>query len=69
MGKMKKIYEETFAKGIYEDDSLNAVCNYIVAVSHKPTEEDSELAMGDIGELSYLSVLEKKIKVVLYIEE
>jgi hypothetical protein len=66
---MKKIYDETFKKGVYSDDELNEVGRLLNPISHKPTEKESELVNGDIGDFSYLTILDKKIRIVLYVED
>ena len=66
---MKKIYDETFNKGVYSDDDINEVIRKLNPISHKPTEEESEIANDDIGDWSYLTVLEKRIRIVLYVED
>ncbi len=66
---MKKIYDETFKKGVYSDDDLNIVGRLLNPISHKPNEEELELVNGDIGDFSYFTVLDKKIRIVLYVDE
>ncbi len=69
MGKMNKVYDETFKKGAAYDDSLDGGMRKIATVSHKPTDEESDLVGGDVGDMSYYSVLEKKVRIVIYIED
>lgn len=49
---MKKILDKTWAAGAMHDDELIAAMATLNAISHKPTEEESELVSGDIGEMS-----------------
>ncbi len=69
MGKLLKVYDEIFKKGVTDEDNLMLVQRLIGNVSHKPTEEESELVNGDVGAFSYSCILEKKIRIVLYIED
>lgn len=69
MGKLIKMYDETFNKGAHSDDSLDEIGRIIAGVSHKPTQNESKLVNGDIGDMSYYSILDKKIRIVLYIED
>lgn len=66
---MKKIYDKTFKKGVQSDDDLNRVIRLLNPISHKPTEDESELVNDDIGDLSYYTILDKKVRIVLYVED
>ena len=66
---MKKIYDETFKKGVQSDDQLNEVIKLLNPISHKPTSEESEIVNGDIGDWSYFTILDKKIRIILYVED
>ena len=65
---MEKIYDETFKKGVHADDDLYAVMRLLNPISHKPDIEESELVNGDVGDTSYYTILDKKIRIVLYVE-
>lgn len=69
MGKLKKIYDHTFTKGVHDEDQLYEHMRRITEISHKPTDQDSAMVNGDVGDFSYSTILEKKIRIVLYIEE
>ncbi len=65
----KKVFEQEYKKGAIDDDSVNLVLNELNRISRKPTEEDSDLVNGDIGDMSYSSIYTKNFKIVLYIDE
>ena len=65
---MKKIYDETLKEGVYTDDDLYAVMRLLNPISHKPSTEESELVNGDVGDTSYCTILDRKIRIVLYVE-
>ena len=66
---MTKIYDETFKKGVQSDDDLNTVIRLLNPISHKPTEKEAELVNDDIGDWSYYTILDKKVRIVLYVED
>ena len=66
---LKKAYDETFIKGVIDEDQLNDHLKILNSISHKPTEDESDLVNGDIGDLSYSVILEKKVRIVVYVEE
>ena len=65
---MEKIYDETLKKGVYADDDLYAVMRLLNPISHKPRIEESELVNGDVGDTSYYTILDRKIRIILYVE-
>lgn len=69
MGKLTKVYDETFKKGAHSDDAVTAVIACLNDISHKPEESESKLVNGDVGEFSYFTIYDKKFRIVLYIEE
>jgi len=66
---MKKKFDQTFEKGAVYDDDIMQIIREINHISHKPTEEEKGIVAGDVGELSYYTILRKKIRLVLYVEE
>jgi hypothetical protein len=65
---MDKIYDETFKAGVYSDDDINAIMRVLTSITHKPSESESGLVNGDTGDFSYYTIIEKKIRIVLYAE-
>lgn len=66
---MKKVFDKTFKKGVHSDDSVGEAEKTLVAISHKPTEQESKLVNGDIGDMSYYCIYEKKFRIIVYIED
>ena len=64
---MKKIYDVTFDKGAVYDDDMNECITALNPYSHKPTKEESKLVDGDIGDFSYYTIMEKKVRIIVYI--
>lgn len=69
MGKLKKVYDKTFSKGPHQDDSIDTAMHVLNPISHKPTEHEYDLVCGDIGDMSYYTIFDKKFRIVVYIEE
>ena len=69
MGKLKKVFDQTYAKGVVNDDCVTAALYPLNHVSHKPYDTESELVNGDVGDMSYYTIYDKKFRIVVYIEE
>lgn len=61
---MKKIYDQTFPKGSVDDDQLYQHIRELNEFSEKPKDEQ-----GNTDELSYQTLLKKKIRIVVYVEK
>lgn len=72
---MKKLSEFIFKKGIYQDDSIYQIMTELNAFTHKPdptNPEDVKLFEGIVDECSedsYYTVVDKKFKLVLFVED
>lgn len=69
MAKMKKVFDRTYKKGAHSDDSVTDAERSLLPISHKPTNDESDLVNGNIGELSYYTIYDKRFRIVVYIEE
>ena len=63
MPKITKIYDTTFKAGTVDDDHLYQHMRELNEYMSKPLDEN-----GDEDELSYESVLHKKIRIVVYLD-
>jgi hypothetical protein len=64
MAKMIKTYEQTFKKGEHDDDQLYQIMRELTRISSKPLKEN-----GEVNEFSYSTILHKKVKMILYVED
>lgn len=69
MAKMTKIFDETYKKGAITDDDMYRCMNELNPITHKPTDEDSDLVNGDVGDMSYMTIVDKKFRIVVYVED
>lgn len=63
MAKMKILSDYTFKKGVHDDDSLYQHMRDLNHITEKPLKDN-----GDVDELSYQTVVNKKIRIVVYVE-
>lgn len=61
---MKKVYSETFERGLHDDDALYHIIRELNSVSSKPLFEHDET-----DDMSYYTLLHKKVKMILYVED
>ena len=67
-------YDETFNSGVIADDDVLRIIELLNHFSHKPDEnnkKDVKLMNGsdDFGDESYLSIYDKKFRIVLFVED